>query len=190
MALISCPECRKADVSDSARTCPNCGYKIYKWWTKDERAKLKAEIKELEFTLSGVRSKIKTYERELGNINDEYARELERFNKYLAEKREEAEEDFKKFADDEKHYKHSSFFDKLVISAQGRRARDLYEIAWKRSTAEVKGWERYIEKFTEEHREKVREFEKQEPVKYDLMNLELALERSKKKLKKLKKGYE
>ncbi len=29
MALISCPECSK-EISDSAKQCPNCGYKLHK----------------------------------------------------------------------------------------------------------------------------------------------------------------
>lgn len=29
MALINCPECNK-EISDTARICPNCGYKIHK----------------------------------------------------------------------------------------------------------------------------------------------------------------
>ena len=28
MALIKCPECGKENVSDSAETCPECGYSI------------------------------------------------------------------------------------------------------------------------------------------------------------------
>lgn len=28
MALITCPECGRAGVSDSAKACPNCGYQI------------------------------------------------------------------------------------------------------------------------------------------------------------------
>lgn len=28
MALINCPECGKENVSDSADSCPNCGYAI------------------------------------------------------------------------------------------------------------------------------------------------------------------
>ena len=27
MALMNCPECNK-EISDTVRTCPNCGYKI------------------------------------------------------------------------------------------------------------------------------------------------------------------
>ena len=28
MALVKCPECGRENVSDSAETCPNCGYPI------------------------------------------------------------------------------------------------------------------------------------------------------------------
>lgn len=28
MALIKCPECDRENVSDSAESCPNCGYGI------------------------------------------------------------------------------------------------------------------------------------------------------------------
>ena len=30
MALIKCPECGRENVSDSAKSCPGCGYEIYK----------------------------------------------------------------------------------------------------------------------------------------------------------------
>lgn len=30
MALINCPECKKENISDSAVSCPNCGYKLKK----------------------------------------------------------------------------------------------------------------------------------------------------------------
>lgn len=29
MALIECPECKK-EISDTAKTCPNCGYELHK----------------------------------------------------------------------------------------------------------------------------------------------------------------
>ncbi len=39
MALINCPECKK-EVSDSASTCPFCGYSVA-WHVKKEKSKLK-----------------------------------------------------------------------------------------------------------------------------------------------------
>ena len=39
MALINCPECGKENVSDSANSCPNCGYNI-----KEHFEKLNREI--------------------------------------------------------------------------------------------------------------------------------------------------
>lgn len=45
MALITCPECKK-EISDTAKTCPNCGYKIKKTekWKKIGRNLLKSGI--------------------------------------------------------------------------------------------------------------------------------------------------
>lgn len=37
MALIKCPECGRENVSDSAESCPNCGYRIRKVKQKKER---------------------------------------------------------------------------------------------------------------------------------------------------------
>ncbi len=34
MAIVICPECGKKDVSDSAKTCPNCGYDIKSYCDK------------------------------------------------------------------------------------------------------------------------------------------------------------
>lgn len=52
MALIKCPECGRENVSDTAESCPNCGYgikahyeKIKKEQEQEERRK-RAEIAE------------------------------------------------------------------------------------------------------------------------------------------------
>ena len=37
MALIKCPECGKENVSDSANACPNCGFNISRYYTKEIR---------------------------------------------------------------------------------------------------------------------------------------------------------
>ena len=39
MALINCPECGKK-ISDQAKTCPNCGFKIKRKKTKEEKKKV------------------------------------------------------------------------------------------------------------------------------------------------------
>ncbi len=39
MALINCPECGK-QISDQAKTCPNCGFKIKRKMTKEEKKKV------------------------------------------------------------------------------------------------------------------------------------------------------
>ena len=31
MAMIKCPECKKIKVSDSATSCPNCGFNVAKY---------------------------------------------------------------------------------------------------------------------------------------------------------------
>jgi ribosomal protein L37E/putative Mn2+ efflux pump MntP len=39
MALIKCPECGREDVSDSAESCPNCGYGIKSYFEEIKRRK-------------------------------------------------------------------------------------------------------------------------------------------------------
>lgn len=41
MALIKCPECGKENVSDSAESCPECGYNIKKHFDNFEREQLR-----------------------------------------------------------------------------------------------------------------------------------------------------
>ena len=38
MALVNCPECGRANVSDTAESCPDCGYNI-KAFFEDKAAK-------------------------------------------------------------------------------------------------------------------------------------------------------
>ena len=47
MALVKCPECGKENVSDSAETCPECGYKIREHFEKLQKdAEREARIQE------------------------------------------------------------------------------------------------------------------------------------------------
>lgn len=49
MALVKCPECNKENVSDSAHTCPSCGFEIKSYYAqKIEEEKKRVEEKELE----------------------------------------------------------------------------------------------------------------------------------------------
>ena len=41
--MIKCPECQK-DVSESAATCPSCGFPVAKTLAKAEKEKAKAEL--------------------------------------------------------------------------------------------------------------------------------------------------
>lgn len=43
MTLIKCPECNTA-VSNTAKTCPHCGYNIKKYFTKHDNASNKKFI--------------------------------------------------------------------------------------------------------------------------------------------------
>lgn len=46
MALINCPECNRENVSDSAVSCPNCGYGIKAHFDNIKREeKMKEEIR-------------------------------------------------------------------------------------------------------------------------------------------------
>ena len=40
MALVKCPECGKENVSDSADTCPNCGFGIKNYFEKKKQTEL------------------------------------------------------------------------------------------------------------------------------------------------------
>lgn len=54
MALVKCPECGKENVSDSAETCPECGYKIREHFEKLQKdAEREARIQE-RFKLESV----------------------------------------------------------------------------------------------------------------------------------------
>lgn len=35
MALVKCPECGREDVSDTAEACPNCGFAIRDYFSKE-----------------------------------------------------------------------------------------------------------------------------------------------------------
>lgn len=48
MALVTCPECGRENVSDSAESCPNCGYGIKSHFEKVRTAQRKKEIHELK----------------------------------------------------------------------------------------------------------------------------------------------
>lgn len=50
MALIKCPECGKENVSDSAESCPNCGYGIKAHFEKIRKQEFEQELykKELD----------------------------------------------------------------------------------------------------------------------------------------------
>jgi ribosomal protein L37E len=45
MALTNCPECGKKGVSDTAASCPNCGFNIKDYFNQKKLAKQKAEEK-------------------------------------------------------------------------------------------------------------------------------------------------
>ncbi|MCD7775148.1 MAG: zinc ribbon domain-containing protein [Clostridiales bacterium] len=58
MALVKCPECGKLNVSDTAESCPECGYAIKEHFQRVEKqkildAKTEAEAKRLEAELNG-----------------------------------------------------------------------------------------------------------------------------------------
>ena len=44
MALINCPECGRENVSDSAVSCPNCGYGIREHFEKIEQSRQQEEL--------------------------------------------------------------------------------------------------------------------------------------------------
>lgn len=48
MALINCPECGKENVSDSAETCPSCGYGIKAYYQAIETKKIEEEKEKKE----------------------------------------------------------------------------------------------------------------------------------------------
>lgn len=45
MALVNCPECGRENVSDSAESCPSCGYSIKMYYEAKKNAELKEAIR-------------------------------------------------------------------------------------------------------------------------------------------------
>lgn len=48
MALIKCPECGRDNVSNTAESCPNCGYSIKNHFERLEQEKQKIEEVKIE----------------------------------------------------------------------------------------------------------------------------------------------
>lgn len=93
MALIECPECGK-EYSDTAKSCPNCGYVERKTFSKVENWKRNDGIqklidKYLEDDMSGekLRDLLKGYEDDIDNIkkqgnNDKILKQLLKKTEY------------------------------------------------------------------------------------------------------------
>ena len=64
MALIQCPECERNNVSDSAETCPDCGYGIKKHFEKIAKEQETKRIEEEKERLKVVEEQKKIEERE------------------------------------------------------------------------------------------------------------------------------
>jgi len=58
MALISCPECNREKVSDSAKSCPDCGFGIYKWVNMEEIEDLEEDIEWIEKEIGWSKSRL------------------------------------------------------------------------------------------------------------------------------------
>ncbi len=43
MALIQCPECGRKNISDTAETCPSCGFKVHDYILAQERIRQEAK---------------------------------------------------------------------------------------------------------------------------------------------------
>lgn len=74
MALVTCPECGKENISDSAETCPSCGYGIKDHFEQIEQEKAFIEQKqenlqrELENELKKIDSMSRPYKPSLSGI--------------------------------------------------------------------------------------------------------------------------
>lgn len=66
MALIKCPECGREKVSDSAVSCPDCGYGIKEHFLEIEREQQKLDREKQSEILEGIR--IKKEQAELNTI--------------------------------------------------------------------------------------------------------------------------
>lgn len=61
MALVNCPECGKENVSDSAVSCPDCGYAIKSYYDKLKQNEiLKEQEAQLEEKVKAEAEKLKT----------------------------------------------------------------------------------------------------------------------------------
>lgn len=77
MALVKCPECGKENISDSAMTCPSCGYGIKEHFERIEQEKTFMEQKQkrqenlqesLEYRLKQIDSMPRPYKPSLSSI--------------------------------------------------------------------------------------------------------------------------
>jgi hypothetical protein len=73
MALIKCPECGRENVSDTAESCPSCGFGIHEYFEKLEEEKSKV-LKEKQRKIKKENQKVKKEEVQR-NINSNYENE-------------------------------------------------------------------------------------------------------------------
>lgn len=83
MSLIVCPECGKENVSDSAISCPNCGFNIREYYCNqtDIKAKVAEKIRQEEARKS-MEAKIAKYHEEQKRIKQEESIQIKDVSEY------------------------------------------------------------------------------------------------------------
>lgn len=83
MSLITCPECGRENVSDSAISCPNCGFNIKEYYCSqaDIQAKEAEKIRQEEARKS-MEAKIAKYHEEQKRIKQEESTQIKNESEY------------------------------------------------------------------------------------------------------------
>ena len=83
MSLIICPECGKENVSDSAISCPNCGFNIKEYYCNQADIKAKEEEKKRqEEARKSMEAKIAKYHEEQERIKQEEKTQIKDESEY------------------------------------------------------------------------------------------------------------
>lgn len=126
MALVKCPECGKENVSDTAKSCPNCGYGIKEHFDnireeEEERIRIAEEEKRIEIERE-------QKEREEQENRERQEREAQEYAaRYEKERKEKAERD--RIIQEEQYKKEIEKFEQRKLERNRKNKRDTIVIS-------------------------------------------------------------